>query len=297
MAKIPLAARRNFRDVWEANKAQLEAKISQLLGVPWTVEVDPQVIYACGQDWSKDRPGDVVVGYIEPLIGNIQTFIKSFGSDGKDELNALCTRHQITIVPDDTGNVLYSGCDIKDGVFRILFSSNHLGSNANDATVALHDTFLHNPPRAGQKMNLIARNGIRTDYLPNIEATRTTIAKILNIPDIKLTPNFEANYAALAAAHDSPSRWEQNLGPFSLAYFAAVQNTLEYEKFAGDAMMQEGFLDVISGKEVSLRIVNKLVRGTYNEVHVEDGVLYVQTTTEYWSTNMSDAPSRLMDLL
>jgi hypothetical protein len=216
--------------------------------------------------------------YIEYLVENLRTFLATYGNDGKDELNALCEHHRITIVPDDTGKVNYSGCDIKGGVFRILFAAHHLGTNAYDATRYLHEAFLRVPPRAGQKMNLIARNSILTDYLPGIEAVRVAIADILDIPDIKLTANFEENYAALAGSRDVLSGWEKNLGAFSLAYFAGLQGTLEYERFAGDAMMQEGFLDVVSGKEASLRIVKKLVKGTYNEAVVEGGVLYLQVS-------------------
>jgi hypothetical protein len=219
---------------------------------------------------------NTVQRYIEYLVANLRTFLTSFGDDGKDEFNALCGHHRIIIVPDDTGKVIYSGCDIKDGVFRILFSENNLGTNTSDATYYLDQAFLRIPPRTGQKMNLIARNGIRTEYLPGIEAVRAAIANTLNIPDIKLTPNFEENYAALAGLRDKPSNWEKNLGTHSLAYFTGFQRTLEYEKFANDEMMQEGFLDIVSQKEVSLRIVKKLVKGTYNEVIVEDGVLCLQ---------------------
>ncbi|KAH0561989.1 hypothetical protein GP486_003308 [Trichoglossum hirsutum] len=297
MAKIPLAARRNFRDVWEAKKSEIEAAISQLLGVAWVVEVDPQVLHSCGEGWSKDRPGEVVAGYIEYLIENLRIFLNSYGDDGKEELNVLCEHHQITIVPDDTGRVIYSGCDIKGGVFRILFAAHHLGTNAYDATRYLHEAFLHISPRTGQKMNLIARNSIRTDYLPGIEVVRAAIADILNIPDIRLTPNFEENYAVLDGSRDAPSGWEKNLGAFTLAYFVGLRGTLEYERFAGDAMMQEGFLDVVSGREVSLRIVKKMVKGTYNEAVVEGGVLYLQTTAGDWSCNINDAASNIMELL
>jgi hypothetical protein len=50
---------------------------------------------------------------------------------------------------------------------------------------------------------------------------------------------------------------------------------LEYQKFKGDDMLQEGLAEVLSSKTFKFRIVDKLKKG-YNEAVIEDGVGYLQ---------------------
>lgn len=49
------------RDSWEAKKAEHEAKLSELLHVPWTFNFDAAAIYAFATgDYSKERPGQML---------------------------------------------------------------------------------------------------------------------------------------------------------------------------------------------------------------------------------------------
>jgi hypothetical protein len=51
------------RDEWENNKAELEKKLSDLLGQPWTFEVTPTAIYPYhGDRWAKDQLGSCIKG-------------------------------------------------------------------------------------------------------------------------------------------------------------------------------------------------------------------------------------------
>jgi hypothetical protein len=46
------------RDDWEAKKADIEAKLSEILGTPWTFEVDLLQIYAYAQEgYAKENYG------------------------------------------------------------------------------------------------------------------------------------------------------------------------------------------------------------------------------------------------
>jgi hypothetical protein len=43
--KLSLALRKNVRDEWDNNKANLEKQLSEVLGETWTVEVTPNAIW------------------------------------------------------------------------------------------------------------------------------------------------------------------------------------------------------------------------------------------------------------
>jgi hypothetical protein len=129
-------------------------------------------------------------------------------------------------------------------------------------------------------MNLATRNGIKTNYEAAVEEVRAAIAKLVGVPDLKLTPNFEYNYGALSAMGDrAGSDWGAKLGQATLAYFQGVKSSLEKEKFGSDDMLQEGFQEAINKNEITLKIVDKLdCGGSYNEVVIKDGVLIVQVS-------------------
>src|SRR3569833_402990 len=114
-------------------------------------------------------------------------------------------------------------------------------------------------------------------------------------------------------------QWEFRLGYYTHAYFESVASTLQYEKFEGDDMLQEGFHEAIPSGEIVVRIVEKLQNDSYCEAVVEDGVLYVQVrsassahpinpaatnevgesqcTATQWGVNTHNAAQRLMDHL
>lgn len=98
------------------------------------------------------------------------------------------------------------------------------------------------------------------------------------MPDIKLNGNFEHNATELAKlAKDVHYQWDKKIGQTTLAYFEGVAKAIERLGFKGDDMLQEGFQEGVEKGEICVRIVDKLGEGnSYNEVVVEEGVLYVQ---------------------
>ena len=83
----------------------------------------------------------------------------------------------------------------------------------------------------------------------------------------------------------------------TLEYFKYLVDQLESQGFAKDEMLQEGYQEVVDKNEIGLRVVDKLQKGTYNECVFENGVLYMQTTPEYWTSNMRDAGAKIVDML
>jgi hypothetical protein len=217
--------------------------------------------------------------YLSSNIQRIQEYIEKTGQLGVDELNTVADKHVITICHDDTGEVSYTGCDIRDGRLRILFTEDYYGSWQGDAFRDLDQAVNKAEHPAGSEapvLSFAARTSIQKQYEPQIGAVEARIAKILAMRDIKLTPNFEAVIAKLKAAGETPSQFEPRIGEVSLAYFSKFADKLVEQKFDSDDMLQEGLQEALTGKEIALRVKDPLVQSSYNEVELEDGVLYIQ---------------------
>lgn len=195
------------------------------------------------------------------------------------------SRHAVTLTVDDSEKHTYCGSDIKDGTLRLLFHADRLGMFPSDASNDLVQALKSAPAPAGT-MNLLARNGIKADYDGGgaAKTVRADLAKALAVADLRLTPNFEANYARLAALDDAaPAGWDARLGRDTLAYFEGVLKSLRSQKFDSDEILQEGFQEAVVKKEIALAIVDVLdCGGSYNEVAVKDGVLVVQVRRNFF---------------
>jgi hypothetical protein len=214
---------------------------------------------------------DPITSYITGATDRIKSYITTYGEEGKNELNTVVTKHVIQMSSDQ--EVYYCGCDIHDGALRILFKDDRLGTNINDALQYL-DKAVNAAPAPGATINFLARASISRDWEPKIGAIQQQIGKQLNNPNIKLNPNWEHNYAELAKATDKSDGWDSRIGQYSISYMEALQNQLEREKFGSDDLLQEGFAEMVTKGEVCLRVQPK-TKETYNEMTVEDGVLYM----------------------
>ncbi|KAI0104283.1 hypothetical protein GGR51DRAFT_522214 [Nemania sp. FL0031] len=303
--KLPLALRKSVRDAWDAKKEGLEAKLSETLGVAWTVEVNPNQIYAYAKDgYAKENLGACIHEYFDSAAYCLREFENTYGEDGLGELNSICHAHVLTMDVDDEKRFTYCGADVVDGKLRLLFAPDRLGTNISSCLE--RDTLLKAlngaPAPEGAAMSYAARTGIRKDYDPKIEAVRARVAELLNKPDIKLSPNFEANFAMLLAEskvkkNDLNKTWEEQLGGWTRMYFEGLVSNLEWQKFEDDELLQEGFNEVVEKGEVVFRVVDTLKEGSYNECIIEDGVLYLQTTPKKWGSNMSEIAQKLVDKL
>ncbi|EXJ73839.1 uncharacterized protein A1O5_03601 [Cladophialophora psammophila CBS 110553] len=304
--KLSLAVRKNVRDEWESKKPEIEARVSKALGEAWTVTTNPNLLYVYTDDESyKSRIGTVITWYMEPFCSNLESFIETYGDDGKTELNSLCTKHQVELAPqEDDTKFSYGGLQIKDGMLRLLFAEGYLASNVSDVSRDFQEAIkaAAAAPSAGggSAFNINARQSVRESYDPQIGAMQKAIAALVGIPNIRLNGNFEANAAVLARAGDGKIRsdWDKVLGRASLEYFDGLKYQLERAGFQGDDMLQEGFQEAVSKGEILLRFVDKLNKGSgYHEVLIEDGVLVIQTTPEYFWTNVSDVGSEILEIL
>lgn len=202
------------------------------------------------------------------------------------ELNTICPAHVLTLDVDEAKRFTYCGADVVDGKLRLLFAPDRLGTNISaclDRDVllkALNDA----PAPEGAAMSYAARTGIRTEYDPKIEAVRARVAELVARPDIKLDPNFEANFDKLLAESKVKKNglngdWQGQFGDWTLKYFEGLVSGLEWQKFEDDELLQEGFNEGVDKGEVVFRVVDALQQGSgYNECVIEGGVLYLQVS-------------------
>src|SRR5437763_1444341 len=123
---------------------------------------------------------DLCPSYITGATDKIKQYIDKYGDEGKNELNTVAMKHVIQMSNDP--NVSYCGCDIHDGVLRILFKDDCLGTNVNDALQYL-DKAVNAVPAPGATINFSARASI-TKWEPKIAALQHQIGKQLNNPNI-----------------------------------------------------------------------------------------------------------------
>jgi hypothetical protein len=62
--------------------------------------------------------------------------------------------------------------------------------------------------------------------------------------------------------------------------------------------MYEGFNELVTANEATFRVVDKLTgSSSYNQVLIEDGKLFIQTTPSNFGTNVSYACEKIVDIL
>ncbi|CAK7217022.1 hypothetical protein SEUCBS140593_003064 [Sporothrix eucalyptigena] len=299
--KLALAVRKGVRDEYESKKEGLEKQLSDKLGVAWTFDINPLAIAPYAGD---SNLGYMLHSYADGAVYMLKYFADKQGAEGVAELNAIAHAHTITLDVDEAGTNTYNGCEVKDGKLVILFNEKNFGVNTGQAfevdkvLAALNAA----PPAPGgdgaPKLSFAARNSIRNDYEPKAEEIRQKIVKLLGREDIKLEPNFEGLYATLSANKTKvDSDYESRMGYLVGEYFDGLAYLMQYQKFGEDDMLQEGFNEAVETGIITFRIVDQLKYGSYCEVVIEDGKLYVQSNLDRYGVNTGQAAEKLVDQL
>ena len=288
--KLPLAARKNgmsynysfallnyfviVRDGWEAHRDSISAKIAALLGEPYSLEVDMHALYPyAAEGYAKDRPGEMTKDYFEGFVYQLESYLKTYGDDGKATFNSTVSTKQITLEIDDTGNISYSGCDIKEGRFRILAGENYLASNISDACRNILQAVENAEAAAGATgLSVGAKANVKETIDKELPALEKVFSEILGTK-ITLDANLESNYSK---NRGNQSFNDSILGTVTVAYFQGFVSNLEYLKFKGDEMMQDAFQEACEKSTIRLEVVDALQHGTYNDVIFEGGMCKLQ---------------------
>jgi hypothetical protein len=218
---------------------------------------------------------------MDPFIDNLKKFVDKFGEDGKRELNSICSKHQLSFGPQFTTKFSYGGLVVENGVLHLVFEENSFATNVGDVSKDIAQALKDAPPPPGASaFNLVARNAVSSDYDPKVEEVRSAIAELVNMPDLRLNPNFEHNSKELAKLGSQMEDFDKRIGWLTLAYFQGLQYVLKQNKFKDDDMLQDGFQEGVEKGEVCVQIVDKLEGkgSSYNEAIVKGGVLYIQVS-------------------
>lgn len=201
MDVLVVANNPRVRDEFEAKKPEFEEKLSNLLGQPWTISANMNLIYANVSDESyQSRVGSCVSWYIEPMIQNFEAFIRNYGDDGKEELNSIVTSHAIEFGPQDTTDFRYGGLYVDGGVLKLVYEAPKcFATNVGDVSAKLGEALKKASSSAGGKaFNVMARNNVKENYTNKIDEVQEQIGALVGVKDIKLNPNFEQNAEALS---------------------------------------------------------------------------------------------------
>jgi hypothetical protein len=150
--------------------------------------------------------------------------------------------------------------------------------NITDCTNELQETLSKASAAASpDTLSYTARHSIKKYWDTNVDEAKKRISEQLQNPDIKLTPNFEANFLALKASKESDENFQKNLGNYTRAYFDSLADNLELNKFKEDDMLYEGFAEAVTKGEIAFRVVEQLTgNARYGQILIDDGVFVIQ---------------------
>ncbi|KAF9525071.1 hypothetical protein CPB83DRAFT_944566 [Crepidotus variabilis] len=218
LEKLPLAVRKDLRDNFETKKADWESEIAGQLGFPLSINFDAQAIWPYAEENGATGAGTIFAGYIDGFMYALKSYIENFGNLGREYFKHAVTNNELSLIPNEKGDDAEAiTADVKDGVFRIVFHYKRLGYNQS----WLNDPFIKAIDQAPHEgFSLTAKHSIEAHYNEEIEDVHEAIAKILNLPDVKLDPSFDENYAKLLKKDDQS--WQSNFGKATLEYFRYV---------------------------------------------------------------------------
>ncbi|KAH7140463.1 hypothetical protein B0J13DRAFT_421886, partial [Dactylonectria estremocensis] len=208
--KLPLVVRKDIRDNWESKREGLEKAISDILGEPWTININPNAIWPYAEDnsWAKTSTGKMIQRYVAGAEDQLKSFIGYFGEDGKVEINNICSAHTITLDLDEAKKVSYCGCEVSAaGELVLLFSEGNLGTNIDDALSRSNLAEALVSGDNAKPMSDATCTGINKEYAPEIALEQEKLNKILGT-EVPLDPNFEAVFEKLKVGPNLPDGWE-----------------------------------------------------------------------------------------
>ncbi|KAM0438497.1 hypothetical protein ACHAPT_001246 [Fusarium lateritium] len=295
--KLPLYVRGDIRERWDPRKPEFEEEISEILGQPWTIDIDPHKIwpYAEDESFEKRYTGQLMTKYVSGAVSNFRCFVNNLGETHKDELNKICSAHTLTMDVDANNKTNYCSCEISPaGELVIIFHPEKLGANFDNA---LNTTFMEEaldaaPSDLGPMSYRVRMETLK--YQERIGEKQDELNAMLQ-KEVAFDPNWEAVFEKMNSADDAVDNWRYSIGDQIRWYFGAVVSRMNGDGFGTNDVLREGFLEAVEKETIAFRIVDK-TKETYNEYVVEDGVFYVQTTPKYFGVNI-DRTGPLVEIL
>ncbi|KAF3189921.1 hypothetical protein TWF106_007099 [Orbilia oligospora] len=311
-AKLPLIARKNIRDEYEAKKGGLLERIKEYTGEDYEFIVDFQEkIYPnidTAQSYQVESPGSIAFSAYEGLADRLKT-VTDEGEDQlvKDFFNEVVSSRKIDILiePMESG---YTACRVRDGVLELVFKTDNYGTNSWYLTEKL----INNLDEAYAETNkgelpLEARKGWQDDFVAKKDQLEADIAEELLGTKVTLVADPVAIWRTAVEEYDKLKKRDKdqidlesirrNMGSAVFSYFDGFRYQINY-KFKQDDLMVETFLETAPSKEVRFELVPELSPGnSYHEALFTDDAFVMRTTPKNWYTNSSYVCEKIDTLL
>ncbi|KAK6342342.1 hypothetical protein TWF718_007744 [Orbilia javanica] len=311
-AKLPLIARKNIRDEYEAKKGELLERIKEYTGEEYEFIVDFQEkIYPnvdSSQSYQTESPGSIAFSTYEGLADRLK-MITEEGDDQlvKDFFNEVVSSRKIDILIEPIEP--YTACRVRDGVLELVFKTGNYGTN----NWYLTERLINNLDEAYAETNkgelpLESRKSWQTDFVAKKDELEAAIAEELLGTKVTLVADPVAIWRTATEEFDKLKKKDRdtinlesirrNMGSAVHSYFDGLRSQLNY-KFKQDDMMVEAFLEAAPSKEVRFELVPALTtpNKTYNEALFADDAFVIRTTPQQWWTNSGYACDEIDSLL
>jgi hypothetical protein len=308
--KLPLAARKNIRDEFDSKIAEYTKTVSELLKVPYKLEVNFNQFYAHGaasedsSSWVKSSPGSAAASYFESFIYYLKTFTDNGEyTDAIEAFNDLVTEKRVAIEAGGE-DISYSDCSVKDGTFEINYDPKRPGTNCDYACREMPKRFDEALfARSPDTLPMIAKRSIREDYdSAKASILKSTKEELLGA-DITFVADYDAIWKTIVAGKKVdkslvPQDKAGNFGGAIKGYFEGFVWQLK-NNFKQDDMMVEGFTEAVTTSQVRLEVAPQgtALKDTYSEIQIVDGVFVLRTVPSYFGTNVDYVARGIVDLL
>jgi len=307
--KLPLVARKDIRDNWEANVEEFTQTVAGLLKERYQLEVNFNQLYAhaivADASWAKSSPGACAKGYFESFIEYLKKFTEDGGyTEAIDAFNDLISTRKVILECDNS--VTYSGSSVKSGAFEINYHQNNPGTNVSYACQEFAQAFDDGlRVKDEYALPLMARRAIRDEMEGDKkeELLEKFKSELLGA-DIKLTADYAGIWKELVDGKKTKDGkdidlkdYARSFGSYIYSYFNGACYQMEYQ-FKKDDMVIEAFTDVV--KEIVIEVVQETKKGlknTYSEYEIKDEKLILRTIPRYWGTNTTYVCEKVIDAL
>ncbi|KAG8751579.1 hypothetical protein FRC14_007765 [Serendipita sp. 396] len=305
--KLPLAARKNIRDEYEAKIGEVMDRISKMLKQTYKAEVNFNQFYAYAvagdSDWIKNSPGTAALNYIESSV----YYLKRLTEEGKDDMaieafNDLVSERIFTLEADP--KVSYSDCSIRSGKFEFNFNPTNPGVNVDytcqELEKRLDEALAAKDPEA---LPVIARRDLQKEFEDKKQDLTSQFKEQLLGADVKLMADYDAIWKTIVAGKKVNSDVDlescsRRFGSVLKQYFEGFLYYVK-NKLNKDDMMVEGFTEAVSTLELWVEVAPEgtKLKDSYYEIEIKDGKFIIRTTPSNYGTNGDYATQNFVDLL
>lgn len=173
-------------------------------------------------------------------------------------------------------------------MFCLLFNGKNIGFNLSSVCAKLvtvvNNADLSSNPEGAAALDLDVKSDIKKDYEPRFDGVRAKTSSAYRYSAF-------AAYKTGTNIHDLRD-WQKTLGSDTWKYLKVWVRQLKSKTLARTKCCRS-YQEAADNNEIWLRILDKPQIYIYNECVFENGVGYLQTTPEYWTSNSRHVSVRI----